>query len=74
MIMILAYGRFISCSLLEKDAVLFHKDIDPDKSAYKLFLLLGGMSLIAQVTKGTYPIDMTMMTNEIIENHYAAKL
>ena len=53
------------------------KDINPHKSdelACKLFVLLEGMSSIAQVTKGTYPIDMTMMANEIIENHYSAKI
>jgi AcrR family transcriptional regulator len=48
------------------------KDIDskqPDKLAYKLFVLLEGMSSIAQVTKGTCPVDMTAMANEIIEKH-----
>ena len=48
------------------------KDIDskqPDELAYKLFVLLEGMSSIAQVTKGTCPIDMTAMANEIIEKH-----
>jgi AcrR family transcriptional regulator len=48
------------------------KDIDskqPDELAYKLFVLLEGMSSIAQVTKGTCPVDMTAMANEIIEKH-----
>ena len=48
------------------------KDIDskqPDELAYKLFVLLEGMSSIAQVTKGTCPVDMTAMVNEIIEKH-----
>ena len=48
------------------------KDIDskqPDELAYKLFVLLEGMSSIAQVTKGTCPIDMTSMANEVIERY-----
>lgn len=48
------------------------KDIgsqQPDELAYKLFVLLEGMSSIAQVTKGTCPVDMTAMANEIIEKH-----
>lgn len=48
------------------------KDIgsqQPDELAYKLFVLLEGMSSIAQVTKGTSPVDMTAMANEIIEKH-----
>ena len=50
------------------------KDIDskqPDDLAYKLFVLLEGMSSIAQVTKGDCPVDMTVMANEIIEKHIA---
>ena len=48
------------------------KDFDeksPDELAHKLFVLLEGMSSIAQVTKGTYPVDMTKMATEIIEMH-----
>ncbi len=48
------------------------KDIDskqPDELAYKLFVLLEGMSSIAQVTKGSCPLDMTVMADEIIKNH-----
>ena len=41
----------------------------PDELAHKLFVLLEGMSAIAQVTKGTYPVDMTKMATEIIELH-----
>lgn len=50
------------------------KDIDskqPDELAYKLFVLLEGMSSIAQVTNGACPVDMTVMANEIIEKHIA---
>ena len=50
------------------------KDIDskqPDELAYKLFVLLEGMSSIAQVTKEACPVDMTVMANEIIERHIA---
>jgi len=42
---------------------------NPDQLAHKLFVLLEGMSAIAQVTKGTYPVDMTKMASEIIEMH-----
>jgi AcrR family transcriptional regulator len=48
------------------------KDINSaraDELAYKLFVLLEGMSSIAQVTKGACPFDMTAMANEIIERH-----
>ncbi len=47
-------------------------DIDskqPDKLAYKLFVLLEGMSSIAQVTKGTCPVDITVLADEVIEKH-----
>ena len=48
------------------------KDIDvkdPDDLAYKLFVLLEGMAAIAQVTKGSYPVDMTAMANTLITEH-----
>jgi len=48
------------------------KDLDrrnPDELAHKLFVLLEGMSAIAQVTKGSYPVDMTKMADEIIQAH-----
>lgn len=48
------------------------KDLDahqPDELAYKLFVLLEGMSSIAQVTKGRCPIDMTELANEVIKKH-----
>jgi AcrR family transcriptional regulator len=41
----------------------------PNELAYKLFVLLEGMSSIAQVTKKACPVDMTAMANEIIEKH-----
>ena len=50
------------------------KEIDdkhPDELAYKLFVLLEGMSAIAQVTKGNCPVDMTLMADKTIENHLA---
>lgn len=40
-----------------------------DPLAYKLFMLLEGMVSFAQVTKGPYPIDMTQMADDLIENH-----
>jgi AcrR family transcriptional regulator len=48
------------------------KEIDkqnPVELAHKLFVLLEGMAAIAQVTKGTYPVAMTKMANEIIDLH-----
>lgn len=48
------------------------KEIDtkqPEQLAHKLFVLLEGMSSIAQVTKGTYPVDMIKMADEIIDLH-----
>ena len=48
------------------------KELDansPDELAYKLFVLLEGMSAIAQVVRGVYPVDMTKMANEVIEAH-----
>jgi AcrR family transcriptional regulator len=50
------------------------KDIDeknPDQLAHKLFVLLEGMSAIAQVSKGDYPVSMVEMANEIIDMHLA---
>lgn len=43
----------------------------PEALAYKLFVLLEGMSAIAQVTNGHCPVDMTTMADEIIEQHLA---
>ncbi len=40
-----------------------------DELAYKLFVLLEGMSAIAQVNKGPSPVDMTAMADEIIDRH-----
>jgi AcrR family transcriptional regulator len=48
------------------------KEIDgknPVELAHKLFVLLEGMAAIAQVTKGTYPVAMTKMANDIIDLH-----
>lgn len=42
---------------------------DPETLAFKLFILLEGMSSIAQVTKGKPPVDMTLMANELIESY-----
>lgn len=42
---------------------------DPEALAFKLFILLEGMSSIAQVTKGKPPVDMTLMANELIESY-----
>ncbi len=42
---------------------------DPEGLAHKLFVLLEGMSAIAQVSKGNYPVDMTEMATEIIALH-----
>jgi AcrR family transcriptional regulator len=50
------------------------KDIDkkkPDQLAHKLFVLLEGMSAIAQVSNGDYPVNMVEMANEIIDMHLA---
>ena len=41
----------------------------PDELAYKLFVLLEGMSAIAQVTKEKFPVDMTAMADETIKNY-----
>ncbi|AEG01374.1 TetR/AcrR family transcriptional regulator [Methylomonas methanica] len=40
-----------------------------DELAYKLFVLLEGMSAIAQVTKGEYPVDLTAMAVELIDRY-----
>ena len=40
-----------------------------EELAYKLFVLLEGMSTMAQVTKGICPVDMVAMANEVINNH-----
>jgi len=48
------------------------KDIAPKQSeilAYKLFVLLEGMSSIAQVNHGKFPLDMTAMAEDIINSH-----
>jgi AcrR family transcriptional regulator len=48
------------------------KDLDnsnADELAHKLFVLLEGMSAIAQVTKAACPIDMVKMADEIIDAH-----
>jgi AcrR family transcriptional regulator len=42
---------------------------DHEKLAYKLFVLLEGMSAIAQVNKGSFPVDMTEMANRLIAEH-----
>lgn len=41
----------------------------PEKLAYKLFVLLEGMSAIAQVNKGLCPVDMVAMAEGIIDKH-----
>ncbi|MGR9073933.1 MAG: TetR/AcrR family transcriptional regulator [Gammaproteobacteria bacterium] len=48
------------------------EEIDPygaEQLAFKLFVLLEGMSSIAQVTKGRCPVDMTAMAESVIESH-----
>ncbi|MCK9606403.1 MAG: TetR/AcrR family transcriptional regulator [Methylomonas sp.] len=48
------------------------QQINPNKAdelAYKLFVLLEGMSAIALVTKGDYPVDMTAMAAELIDRY-----
>ncbi|MCB1984916.1 MAG: hypothetical protein H6936_15560 [Burkholderiales bacterium] len=41
----------------------------PDELAYKLFVLLEGMSAIARVTKEKPSVDMTAMGDEMIKSH-----
>ena len=48
------------------------KQLDVDKPielAYKLFVILEGMSSIAQVTKGNCPVDMRIMAEQLIDSH-----
>ena len=50
------------------------KDFDdkrPDELAHKLFVLLEGMSAIAQVNKSPFTINMADMADEVIEAHLA---
>lgn len=50
------------------------KDFDdraPVELAHKLFVLLEGMSSIAHIKKGPFPVDMVAMADEIIDNHLA---
>ena len=54
---------------LAKDA----QAIQPDDLAFKLFLLLEGMSSAAQVLKRPCPIDITKMVDELIESHLNKK-
>lgn len=42
---------------------------NPEQLAYKLFILLEGMSSIAQVKKGATPVDIAQLAEEIIERH-----
>ncbi len=44
-------------------------DRNPDELAYKLFVLLEGMSSIAQVMKGRSPVDMKAMADQTVDNH-----
>lgn len=41
--------------------------LNPDDLAYKLFILLEGMASIAQVTKGKFPVDMSEMAKDLID-------
>jgi AcrR family transcriptional regulator len=47
--------------------------LQSDELAYKLFLLLEGMSSAAQVLKTPCPVDVTKMADELIESHLAKK-
>lgn len=50
------------------------KDFDdkrPDELAHKLFVLLEGMSAIAQANKSPFTINMADMADEVIEAHLA---
>lgn len=40
-----------------------------DQLAYKLFVLLEGMSAVAQVNQGSSPVDMVAMADSIIDRH-----
>ncbi|WP_305909786.1 TetR/AcrR family transcriptional regulator [Methylomarinum sp. Ch1-1] len=40
--------------------------------AYKLFVLLEGMSAIAQVNKGVCPVDMIALAEQVIDAHLSA--
>ncbi len=42
---------------------------EPEQLAYKLFVLLEGMSAIAQVNKALCPVDMVKVAEEIILQH-----
>ena len=44
-------------------------DRNPDELAQKLFVLLEGMSSIAQVMNGRCPVDMKAMADHTTENH-----
>ncbi|WP_031434591.1 TetR/AcrR family transcriptional regulator [Methylomarinum vadi] len=44
-----------------------------DQLAYKLWVLLEGMSAIAQVNKASSPVDMVAMADDIIEMHLPAR-
>ncbi|MCH9697570.1 MAG: TetR/AcrR family transcriptional regulator, partial [Gammaproteobacteria bacterium] len=44
-------------------------DQQPDKLAYKLFVLLEGMSSIAQVSDQDCAVDMVAMANQVIDMH-----
>lgn len=44
-------------------------DQQPDKLAYKLFVLLEGMSSIAQVSNQVCAVDMVTMANQVIDTH-----
>lgn len=41
----------------------------PDLLAYKLFILLEGMSSIAQVNKAGFPLNVGVMADEIVDRH-----
>lgn len=47
--------------------------LQPDDLAYKLFLVLEGMSSAAQVLKMPCPVDVMKMADELIESHQAKK-
>ncbi len=45
-------------------------DVDePIELAYKLFVILEGMSSITQVTNGKCPVDMRLMAEQLIDSH-----
>lgn len=41
----------------------------PEELAHKLFVILEGMSAIAQVNKGAYPLDMVALADEMVAAH-----